>query len=545
MTINILIGGAAGLGSAVTSHVIGKIFCSLGYYVFNYRDYPSLIRGGNNFNVLKISDKPVYSHELEYDLILALDQKTIDLHQKNLKKGGLVFGDKNFKAKNLYPIPVKDILSELEAPKIIENDILIGCLFKHFGVVLPALLKEVEKEFQNKSEIIKKAVKRGYEAVETKEKIKKIGPVRYFISGNEAVGMGSLAAGMDVHIAYPMTPASPVLHFLAKRQLKHNALVFQPENEIAAMNMALGASYAGARVLVGTSGGGFALMTEAFSLAGMAELPLVVYEAQRTGPSTGVATYTGQGDLKFALNAGHGEFPRIVLAPGDAQEAVARIQEAFYLAAKYRTPVIVLGDKHLGESDYSFDDLKKSGISNKRFILDNPPKNYKSYKITQNGVSPAAAPGQGPNVYATSYEHDEYGHTVEDAETVVKMNDKRLKKAKYIKEEVKKLNPVSVYGKGKKLIIGWGSTKGAIIDALPQLKGHRFMQVSYFSPFPAEKVALEIKKSSQAVLVENSATGQLGDLIAEQTGIKIKNKVLKYDARPFTVNSLIKEIKKI
>ncbi|MDD3399962.1 MAG: 2-oxoacid:acceptor oxidoreductase family protein, partial [Candidatus Pacebacteria bacterium] len=134
MTINILIGGAAGLGSAVTSHVIGKIFCSLGYYVFNYRDYPSLIRGGNNFNVLKISDKPVYSHELEYDLILALDQKTIDLHQKNLKKGGLVFGDKNFKAKNLYPIPVKDILSELEAPKIIENDILIGCLFKHFGV---------------------------------------------------------------------------------------------------------------------------------------------------------------------------------------------------------------------------------------------------------------------------------------------------------------------------------------------------------------------------------------------------------------------------
>jgi len=545
MTKNILIGGAAGLGSAVTSHIIGKIFCSLGYYVFNYRDYPSLIRGGNNFNVLKISDKPVYSHELEYDLILALDQKTIDLHQKNLKKGGLIFGDKNFKAKNLYPIAVKDILSELEAPKIIENDILIGCLFKYFGVGLPALLKEIEKEFQNKSEIIKRAVKRGYEAVETKERIKKIGPARYFISGNEAVGTGSLAAGMDVHIAYPMTPASPVLHFLAKKQLEYNTLVFQPENEIAAINMALGASYAGARVLVGTSGGGFALMAEAFSLAGMAELPLVVYEAQRTGPSTGVATYTGQGDLKFALNAGHGEFPRIVLAPGDAQEAIVRSQEAFYLAAKYRTPVIILGDKHLGESDYSFDDLKKSRISNKRFILDNPPKDHKSYKITQSGVSPAAVPGQVPNVYASSYEHDEYGHTVEDAETIVKMNDKRLKKAKYIKEEVKKLNPVSVYGKGEKLIIGWGSTKGAIIDSLPQLKGYRFMQVSYFSPFPAEKVALEIKKSSQSVLVENSATGQLGDLIAEQTGIKIKNKILKYDARPFTVNSLIKEMKKI
>ena len=259
MTKNILIGGAAGLGPAATSHFIGKVLCSLGYYVFDYRDYPSLIRGGNNFNVLTISDKPVYSHELEYDVILALDQKTIDIHQKNLVKGGLIFGDKNFKAKNFHPIDVQSIREELKAPKVIENDVLIGCLFKYFGVDSASVLGAVEKQFGDKSEVINKAVKRGYELVETKEKMERVGPPRYFISGNEAVGIGSVAGGMDLHIAYPMTPASPVLHFLAKRQIKDNTLVFQPENEIAAINMALGASFSGARVLVGTSGGGFAL----------------------------------------------------------------------------------------------------------------------------------------------------------------------------------------------------------------------------------------------------------------------------------------------
>jgi 2-oxoglutarate ferredoxin oxidoreductase subunit alpha len=540
----ILVGGKAGQGSALTSILIGKIFCALGYYVFNYRDYPSLIRGGHNFNVLKISDKPVYSHELKYNIIIALDQETINLHQKNLKKGGFVIGDKRLKAKRLYSIDIKSILEKLEAPQILEADIVIGYLFRYFGVSKKVLFDVAEKEFKKKTDLIKKAIEEGFNLAKEKEKFKKIGSENYLISGNEAMGVGAIASGLDVYIAYPMTPATPVLHFLAKRQLENNILVLQLENEIAVVNAALGAYFGGARAMIGTSGGGFALMTEALSLAGMSEMPLVVYLSQRTAPSTGVPTYTGQGDLKFALNCGHGEFPKIVVAPGDPQETITRVQEAFYLTAKYRTLSIVVGDKHLGESNYSFDKIEKSQVANKRFILKKVPKDYKGYKITLNGISPRAVPGQGPVVRATSYEHDEAGNTIEDPGWTIKMNDKRFSKIKHYTKEIDNLNPVNIYGKGRKLIIGWGSTKGAIIDAISQLKNFKFLQISYLSPFPKKQVIREIKKARKVILVENNATGLLGDVIAEQTGVILKEKVLKYDARPFTSNDLIKRLSK-
>ena len=543
MEKTILVGGAAGQGSAVTSHFIGKIFCGLGYYVFDYRDYPSLIRGGHNFNVLKISDKPVFSHGHKYDIILALDQKTIDIHEKNLRKEGFVIGSQDLKAKKIYSFDSHAILNRLASPKVFENNILIGILFKYLGVGKEYLFKTAEQEFKDKAGAVKKAIEEGYNLTEAKEKFGRAGSEKYLITGNEAIAIGAVAGGLDAYIAYPMTPATPVLTFLERNQVKYNILTLQLENEIAVINAALGASFAGAKAMVGTSGGGFALMTEAISLAGMSELPLVVYLGQRTAPSTGVPTYTGQGDLKFALNAGHGEFPRIVAAPGDPQEAILRTQEAFYLSSKYRVLSIILGDKHLGESGYSFDNLEASPLGNQRYII-NPSPDYKSYEITNTGVSPRALPGQGPVVRATSYEHDEKGYTIEDPEWIIKMNKKRLKKENYFSKEIKKFNPVSVYGKGKNLIISWGSTKGAIVDAVPQLKDFRFLQISYIAPFPKEEVLKEIKKSKRVVLVENNATGLLGDVIAEQTGRIIKDKVLKYDGRPFTPEILIGEIKK-
>lgn len=532
MQKTMLIGGEAGLGSAVTSHLIGKIFCEFGYYVFNYRDYPSLIRGGHNFNVLKISDEPVYSHEYQYDIILALDQKTIDIHGKDLKDGGVIFG-----AKETEPI-----VQKLQGPKILANDVLIGYLAKYFGIDLDLVLANAEQEFSKKDELIDKAIKEGYDLSQTKEKLGRGERGKYFISGNEAIGVGAIAGGIDVYLAYPMTPASPLLHFLAKRQLANNILVFQPENEIAVINAALGASFTGARTMVGTSGGGFALMTEGLSLAAMTELPIVIYLGQRPAPATGLATHTGQGDLKFALNAGHGEFLRVVVAPGDAQEAIIRTQEAFYLSNKYRIPVILLGDKHLGESNYAFDELEKSPLALDRFISDNPPEDYQSYKITETGVSPRAVPGQGPIVRANSYEHNEDGHTIEDSGWAVKMTDKRFKKLPYLAKEIEKLNPVSIYGKGSNLLISHGSTKGAIIDALPQLKDFRFMQISYIKPFPREVVAREIKKSKKVILVENGVRGALADVIKEETGLDVKDKVLRYDGRPFTPDYLISRL---
>jgi 2-oxoglutarate ferredoxin oxidoreductase subunit alpha len=545
MEKTILIGGKAGRGTAVTSHFVGKLFCSLGYYVFNYRDYPSLIRGGHNFNVLRISDKPVFSHKNKYDIILAFDQKTIDLHKKDLKKQGFVLGNKSLKAKKLISISVKSILSELNAPQIIENDIMIGWLAKYFGIDKKTLLAEAKKVFKGKKKaLIIKAIEIGYGLTEKKENFKKKGSGKYFISGSSAIGVGALASGLDVYIAYTMTPATTVLHFLAGKQLKHNALVLQIENEIAVINVALACSFTGAKTMVGTSGGGLALMSEAISLAGVAELPIVIYLAQRTGPATGVPTYTAQSDLKFAVNAGHGEFTKIVVAPGDAQESITRTQEAFYLAAKHQVPVVIVGDKHVAESDYSSSELKISSISNKRFLVEKPAKNYKRYKITKSGLSLRAVPGQGPKIRATSYEHDEYGYTIEDAEKTVKMVDKRARKEKNIKKEIKALKPTSVYGKGKNLLIGWGSTKGAILDSLSELKDYRFLQVSYISPFPKKAVEREIKKSKKVILVENSSTGLLADIIAEKTGIMIKEKILKYDGRPFSPEDIIKKIKK-
>ena len=534
MEKTILIGGKAGQGTAVTSHLVGKVFCYLGYYVFDYRDYPSLITGGHNFNVLTVSDKPIFSHREKYDIIVALDKKTINIHQKDLNRGGFILGNKDLKT-------------------ISENNILLGSLFQYFGVEKEIIFKVIEKEFpaKEKSEKIKKSIEEGYASVETRQKLKHLGGQgkKYLISGNEAISLGAIAAGMDIYLAYPMTPATSILNFLAKRQLESDILVLQLENEIGVVNAALGASFSGAKAMVGTSGGGFALMTEALSMSGMAELPLVVFLGQRTAPSSGVPTYTGQGDLKFALNPGHGEFPRMVVAPGDPQETIIRTQEAFYLSSKYRLPAIILGDKHLSESSYSFDNIAKSSISNSRFILDKIPLNYKSYQITKTGISPRLVPGQGPVVRANSYEHTDFGNTTESAEWIIKMNDKRQRKQTGIGREIKKLNPVSIYGKGKNLIIGWGSTKGAIIDALLELKNFRFLQISYLMPFPKEEVLREIKKSlpagrhgARVILVENNSTGLLGDIIAEQTGFIIKNKILRYDARPFTAEYIINKL---
>jgi 2-oxoglutarate ferredoxin oxidoreductase subunit alpha len=542
----ILIGGEAGLGTDRTSLLIAKALTRLGYYVFTYRDYPSVIKGSHNFSVIKISDQPIYSHENFYDIIIALDQKTIDWHEKNLRDGQFVLGQKNLHSKNLIPIDINAVLKKLQVTPIFGNNILIGALFKISGLPLSVLFRVFEKEFGAKADLLKKAAQEGYNAVDQKFKL---GPPhkkgKYFLTGSQAVASGALAAGIDAYLAYPMTPATPVLHLLAALQEKEKIGVFQPENEISVINAALGASYAGAMSMVGTSGGGFALMGEAMSLSGISETPLVVYLAQRPAPGTGVPTYTTQGDLKFCVNVGHGEFPRVVVAPGDSNEAIQRTVEAFYLAYKYQILAILLSDKHLAESGFSFDDLEKPKVKPLRFITKNPKPDYKRYLLTNSGVSPRAVPGQGPVVKTTSYEHNEFGYTIEDPGWTVKMNDKRFKKLTSLKREISQLNPVSIYGKGKNLIIGWGSTKGAILDALRKLSSFRFMQVSYVRPFPIEAVTTEIEKANKVVLIENNVTGLLGQIIREQTGLSIEKKILKYDARPFTSQEVVTGVKRI
>ncbi len=340
-----------------------------------------------------------------------------------------------------------------------------------------------------------------------------------------------------------MTPVTNILHFLADHQDEFKIKTIQPENEIAVILMAEGAAYAGCRTMIGTSGGGFALMVEGVSLAGQAEIPLVVVYGQRPAPATGIPTYTSQGDLSFVLSSGHGEFLKIVIAPGDVDEAFYLTTEAFNLAWQYQTPVLVLVDKHLCESTFtaSFNEMKVK-IRSIKFSFQ---KNYQRYKITRNGISPLALPGFQSIVKVNSYEHDEYGITTEESFWRKKMVEKRLRKKETLIKELKDKETVKVYGpkKSKTVLITWGSTKGAVVEVGEKL-GLKVIQPLFLEPLPIEKIKKELIGAEKIIDIELNATGQFANLL-RQYGISIDKKILKYDGRPFSLEEFEKEIRKI
>lgn len=502
MRLSVLIGGKAGQGINKISQIISQIMTKRGYYSFNYRDYPSIIRGGHNFNVLTISNERVGSHESKIDFIIAMDENTVKVHKKELRKGGIIITDKQF----------KDLGINL-------NVALAGAFIKILGIDKKILINEIKKTLNSKESI--KAAEQGFDSQEIKFDLKTLKNKITIMSGSQAIAQGAINSKLDRYIAYPMTPATGVMNELAAKQDK-NFMVFQPENEIAVVNAALGASFTGAKTMIGTSGGGFDLMTEGLSLQGITELPLVAYLASRPGPGTGVPTYSTQGDLNLALRAGHGEFPRVVIAPGDPKEAIEKTNEAFYLSNKFNCLSIILGDKHLAESEFS---------------TNNKPK--KPLKIIRKGK----LPGKGI-VKVSSYEHDKFGNTTEDPKIVKQNQESRLKKYNLIKKEAKKFEMIKIYGKknSKKLVIGWGSTKGVILDSIKDTD-YKFLQVLYMMPM-SDQIKKELQKANKIVLVENNLTGQLGRIIREKTGIEIKNRILRYDSRPFLSDELKKEIRK-
>ena len=518
MRLNILIGGKAGQGINAVSAVVAESLAKNGYFTFNYRDYPSLIRGGHNFNVLSVSDEKVGSIESKLDVIASLDEKTLEIHKSELKNNGVLIDYKKFEKANLG----RNL-----------NIALAGALIKVLGVGKEFLLEEVKKF----DEEAVKAAEIGHNSEKVRFNLKKLNNKIFIMTGSRAVAQGAVNSGINIYLGYPMTPATPVLHELAGIQ-KENFMVFQSENEIAAINAALGASFAGAKVMVGSSGGGFDLMTEALSLQGQSEIPLVVYLASRPGPGTGVPTYSSQDDLDVALRGGHGEFPRIVIAPGDPIECVEKTNEAFYLSEKFGGLSIILSDKHLAEGEFS---------------SDNEPHKPLKIEIKRK------VPGEFI-VKANSYEHDEKGNTTESAEIAKKNAEKRIEKYEEIKKEIKnkKFEMVKIYGnpKAENLVVGWGSTKTVILDALDSIdksiktgKGdYKFLQVLYLKPLSNEikEEIIKIQKTGgKIILVENNLTGQLGKLIREKTGISIKNRILKYDGRPFYSDELKKEMQKI
>ncbi|MFA5061023.1 MAG: 2-oxoacid:acceptor oxidoreductase family protein [Candidatus Pacearchaeota archaeon] len=507
MRLNILIGGKAGQGINKVSEIISNTLTRYGYFVFNYRDYPSLIRGGHNFNILSASEEKIESHDNKIDFLITLDEETEKIHLKELKKECQILSYKEF---------------ENEGRNL--NIALAGALIKTLGIPIEELENEIKREFPDKPEPLSSAQK-GYNSKKAVSNLKKIEKKIWIMDGSKAIAKGAINSNLDVYIAYPMTPATNTMHEIAKNQLKNKLMVLQAENEIAVANMALGASFTGAKTMVGTSGGGFDLMTEAISFQGISGIPLTIYLASRPGPGTGVPTYSAQEDLDIALRGGHGEFPRVVVAPSNPLEAIEKTNEALYLAEEFKTISIILSDKHLAESEFSTNEKIKK-----------PSK----IKISR------ALPGE-KIIRASSYEINKELTTTESPEIVKQNADARTQKYEKIKKFIeKKFEMIKIYGnkKSDNLIIGWGSTSGAIKDAIKGLDC-KFLQVLYIKPL-SKQIKKEMSKAKNIILVEQNVTGQLGRLLREKTGISVprKKRILKYDGKPFTRDELNEEIRK-
>jgi len=559
----IAIGGAAGDGIREAGINFSELLNELGYKTFSSFDYPSLIRGGHNFSRVSYSVEPVHADYRELDVLVAVNAESVRVHKNSLKEDAHVFVEELYMEEledlghlNLIPIPMKKIAEEAKAPQVARTSSAFGAYGYTLGIPLTRLKKLAEKVFANVgAEMNVALVEAGYAQMKALKYPQgecttptEHGLIGEIIDGNKAIAKGLLAAGLEAYVGYPMTPSTSTLQFLARVAKKQHLKVVHPEDEIAVLNMALGISYAGKRVAVGTANGGLALMQETFSLAGVAEIPIVIMVSMRMGPATGVATHTSQGDLQFALHAGHGEFPHFLVAPGDVEECFECAADALNIAWKYQLPAIILSDKHLSESYKSvlLDEESKGPDLGKRAV---PVQgHYLRYKITEDGVSPLTFPGkEGVVVKATSYEHNEEGEATEDPQEVVAMQDKRFRKLNGLYEDFKWFPTVKTYGdlSSDVVVVFWGSTKGAMLEAAKQLKTPaKLVQVLWMEPFDADRVKAELSGARVIVDVEANHTAQLAALIREKTSIEIYNKVLKYDAQPFTPSDLAAEINK-
>jgi len=538
---SILIAGKAGDGIDKSSLIIGHIFSQLGYRIYIYRDYPSVIRGGHTFSIIRCTHDKIAAHLDKIDILLALNQDSIDFHKTRLNSKSLIIYDlTSVKSDEGFGIPIGIIIKEAGALELMRNSCIIGAMCKALGIGMDVLEKVFRKDISREIDLNLNVAFRGFNEAKEFAKVEKLKQkLLGLVTGSEAIGLGLIKGGLKTYLSYPMTPSSGVLHFLAKIAEDFSLKVIHPENEIAVMLMAAGFSYAGDKVAVGTSGGGFCLMTEGLSLSGMAELPIAIVLGQRPGPSTGLPTYTGQTELNFALSAGQGEFTRFIAAPGDAEEAYYWSAMSINFAWKYQIPAIILCDKTLNEGTYSFDIDSVETINPPELFLWDQKGDYKRYQNTKNGVSPLGFPSdKNIAVKVNSYEHDESGITTEDKDLTVMMQDKRLRKEKYLLKELEQYETVKLYGKkdASTALLFWGSNKGPCVEAGTKL-GLRVVQPIVFSPFPLKQFKETLKGVKKIICVENNATGQLTDFL-KRYDINVDQKVLKYDGRPFTINEL-------
>ncbi len=570
--VTIRIGGEAGQGMKVISGLLGKTFLRSGLWVYTHHDIMSRIRGGHNYSQIRLSSSPVRATSSQVHILVCLDKNTLDLY-KNELKGVIIYDQRKLEDEgpsgaNFLPIPLEKIAEEKGQDARMANSVASGAILAILGIPLDPLLTLLEETFGSKGEKVVDANQecaragynialdnfkgdkfcKGYSGKKNSEKL--------LITGSEAMASGAIASNIRFYAAYPMSPATSIMEYLAAKKKDYGLIVEQAEDEISAVNMAIGAFFSGARSMVATSGGGLALMVEGISLSGMTETPLVIVDCQRPAPATGLPTRTEQADLLFVAHCAHGEFPRAILAPSTAGEAFQLTSKAFYLAEKYQIPVFILGDQYLNDSSWTEEpfDLKKIRKGNQSLISDTDlkeisPYRYKRYKITESGITPRILPGTSNQVlYADSDEHTPEGHITESTEVRKNMVEKRLRKLSGLIGEMS-LPKVFPDSQAKIYTVSWGSTFGAIEEAVHHLrsKGMNIGYIHFSEIYPLREDAFpqEIGQGAELIAVENNATGQFARLLKMEKGLVIDKKVLKFDGRPFSPQELAQRIEEI
>lgn len=569
-------GAAAGDGIASTGTIFAKICARSGLELSTYNGYQSVIRGGHVWYQIRVSDERIGSLGDGVDLLMALDQVTADVHLPEFNPGALLLHDEvHVRTDHLYlpegavdlPVPLMEIAKREGREGRMQNTVSIGLVAGLLGIGLDVVEQVLEERFGGRDTRIGEAnlnaATGGYSYALDKlsEHIRRVAPSerrrRLLLTGNEAIGLGAAMAGCKFYSAYPMTPASSILHFLAAHAQRYGILVKQVEDEIAAINMAIGAGFTGVRAMCGTSGGGFSLMTEAVGLAGMTEVPVVIVESQRGAPSTGLPTKTEQGDLNQMLGASQGDFPKVIVAPESVEDAYYSTIEAFTIAERYHMPVILASDLSLSERAETLDGLDVDVKIERGPLADPAEKGFKRYKITESGVSPRSIPGQrGLTYVAGSDEHMESGALISDVlsglpESVKIRNammEKRMGKMEHL---VKELEPPELRGPGDGdiTLIGWGSTAGTIRDAVKILQRDGIkasqLQIKYLQPFHREEVKNILEDCRRCMVVELNYTGQLAKLICAETGVSVEDSCRKYSGEPFYPREIAERAKEV
>jgi 2-oxoglutarate ferredoxin oxidoreductase subunit alpha len=571
-TVSVWVGGAAGDGIASVGESLAKIFARNGLHVYAYNSYQSVIRGGHVWWQMRAGSEKVYTQPENCHLLIALNQDTIDQHALGVEKGGgILFNADKLQVRSDQLVNGAQSMglpmSKLAKLPIMQNTVATGAFMFLTDLPLASLEKALQDRFgKKKAEMVQPnidAARAGYEYAKAHWKSLGLGlelskTQRLVMTGNQGFAVGALAANCKFFSAYPMTPASSIMHFLAPHGPKHGMVMKQCEDEIASINMAVGAGQMGARAMTATSGGGFSLMTEAVGLAGMLETPVVVVNVQRGGPSTGLPTKTEQGDLFQVLGASQGEYPRIIFAPQTIEDAFQTTVESFNLAERYQCPVLMLSDLMLSEHTETVDKLDLNVRVDRGDIVTqwNEATPYLRYKITPSGISPRAYPGTKNATYVSaSDEHNERGEVISDVFTDPvmrkKMMEKRMRKMDLAKKEVAKLFPVKLEGPAdaEVTLVGWGSTYNLLHALSRRLTEEgtkvNILMIKVIAPFLSEEVAAILSTAKRPIMIENNYSSQMARLIRMETGFDIKDKILKYDGEPFPVGLAYQEIKKI